>query len=219
MPEHPASTRHSRRRLAIWLGFAAVGITMGVVWAAGFASFTGGGNGTAAASPVVTPGSPSNNTNPLAGLVTAGTTWNVDWSGDWGSTGATSFFQIALGSKPTGQVYNLAMLLTNGAAMSAATDPWQTLQLKVELRQAAGASCANSDFASGSPIATHLMSFDNEDAAVYFNGISITNGDNPYCIGIAPAAPPYDGSGTFLRNDGTVPDVYPNFIATVNRVS
>lgn len=199
---------------------------MGAVWATGFATFSGGGNGTSAASPVVTPGSPTS-VNPLSGDVTAGTTWNVDWTGDWGATAATSFFQIDLTGQPSAAHYNVAMLLTNGAAMSAATNKWQTLQLKVELRQAAGSSCAGTDFSTPGGFA-RVFSFDTEDSGVYWNdgdsdvtsgGFITGGGTNPWCVGVEAASPPYDGSGTFLRDSGTVPDVYPNFVATVNRVS
>lgn len=218
--------RRSRRRLAIWLGFAALGISMGAVWATGFATFSGGSNGSATASPIVTPASPTT-ANPLSSTVTAATGWTVTWSGEWGSTPAFSFFQVDLTGQPATSHYNLAMLLTNGSAMSAATNKWQTLQLKTELRQAAGASCAASDFGSSGGIA-RVFAFDSNDSGVYWNdgdadvtsaGGITGGGTHPWCIGIEAAAPPYDGTGTFLRSASTTPpDVYPDFVATVNRV-
>jgi hypothetical protein len=203
---------------------------MGAVWATGFATFSAGANGTTTVSPIVVPGSPTDVTNPLASVVTAGSTWNVNWTGDWGATDATEFFQVDLTGQPSAQTYNIAMMLTNGDAMSAATNKWQTLQLDVELTQAAGATCAASDFTSSSTTeVSRMFVFDSDDSAVYWNsadsdvqtalsGIS-GGGTHPYCIGINAAAPPYDGTGTFLRDDGTVPDVYPDFVTTVNRAS
>ncbi len=222
-----AAPRRSRRRVALWLGFAALGISMGAVWATGFATFNGGSNGTTGASPVVTPGSPTTS-NPLSSKVTANAAaWSVNWTGDWGSTSDDWFFQVDLTGQPAGAHYNVAMLLTNGSAMSSATNKWQTLQLKAELRQAAGASCASSDFGSAGGLA-RVFSFDSEDSAVYWNdsdgdvttaGGITGGGTHPWCIGIEAASPPYDGTGTFLRSaSSTPPDVYPQFVATVNRV-
>jgi hypothetical protein len=216
-----------RRRLALWLGFGAIGVTMGVVWATGFATFTAGANGSSAGSPVVTPASPTSS-NPLTGTVSANAAaWHVDWTGDWGSTAGYSFFQVDLTGQPSGRTYNLAMLLTNGSAMAGAADKWQTLQLKTELRQAAGASCQASDFNAPGGEA-RVFSFESQDAAVYWNdgdadiqsaGGIVSAGGNPYCVGVEAASPPYDGSGTFLRDTGTPPTVYPNFVLTVNRAS
>lgn len=223
-----AGPRRSRRRLALWLAFGAIGLSMGAVWATGFATFSAGANGTTTVSPIVVPGSPTDVANPLASVVTAGSTWNVNWTGDWGSTGATEFFQVDLSSLPSAQTYNLAMLLTNGAAMSAGTNLWQTLQLNVELTQPAGSSCAASDFTTSSTTeVSRIFVFDSDDAGVYWNSadtdvqstLSGITGGQIYCIGINAAAPPYDGTSTFLRDDGAVPSVYPDFVTTVNRAS
>jgi hypothetical protein len=212
--------RRSRRRLAIWLGFAVLGISMGAVWATGFATFSGGGNtpGPPADSPVVTPGSPLNAVNPpLTGLVTAGAPWTVAWTGDWGSTPKAWFFEIDLSGQPVTANYNIAMLLTNGHDMSGAQHPWQELQLKTVLQSTVDPTkCDAADFTGGDSNA-HLFSFASEDAGVYWNSVA---GGKVWCIGIEAATPPYNGSGTFLRStDGTPPDVYPTFVATVNRVS
>jgi hypothetical protein len=217
--------RRSRRRLAIWLAFAALGISMGAVWAAGFATFGGGSSGSQTASPVVAPGSPSAS-EPLSGLVTSnGGTWTVTWSGAWGTTPAFWFFQVDLSSQAAGNHYNVATLLTNGAALTAATQPWQTLQLKMELHQAAGASCAATDFDGTLP---RVFVFDSNDSGVYWNDADgdvntaggITGGKK-WCVGIEAASPPYDGTGTFLRSASSTatPNVYPSFVTTVNRVS
>jgi hypothetical protein len=200
---------------------------MGAVWATGFATFSAGANGTSAVSPVVVPGSPAEPTNPLASLVTAGSAWNVNWTGDWGASAATEFFQVDLTSLPATEHFNIAMLLTNGPALSAAASKWQTLQLEVWLVQAAGASCADSDFTSPTGY-SRMFIFDSEDAGVYWNdsdadittgGGLVGGGTHPYCIGISAATPPYDGTSTFLRDSGAVPSVYPNFVVTLNRVS
>jgi hypothetical protein len=227
------TTRRSRRRLALWLAFGAIGLSMGAMWATGFATFNGGSNGAAVVSPIVVPGSPTEAVNPLAGDVHAGSTWTPTWAGDWGSTAATEFFKIDLtgASTPASQTYDVAMLLTNGAALTTAANAgtgWQTLQLNAELVKDTGGTCAASDFTNADPAGAYrLFAFDSEDSAVYWNA---ADGDVPnglaggttYCVGIAAATGPYsDGSGTFLRAEdaSNLPTTYPNFVLTVNRVS
>lgn len=223
------TTRRSRRRLALWLAFGAIGLSMGAVWATGFATFNSGTNGAAASSPVVVPGSPTEYTNPLASDVTAGSSWAPTWAGDWGSTAAAEFFEVDLSGQPAGNTYDVAMLLTNGAALSTAATAgtgWQTLQLNVVLTQLTSGTCASNDYSSG---VSRLFVFDSEDSAVYWNAAdsdasSMNNldGGAKYCVGIAAATGPYsDGSGTFLRAESstTQPTAYPNFVLTVNRVS
>ena len=220
-----AAPRRNRRRLALWLGFAVLGIAMGAVWAAGFATFGGGSSAAPTASPVVAPGSPTTS-EPLSGHVTANpSTWTVTWSGAWGSTPAFSFFQVDLSGFPASNHYNIATLLTNGDALTSASAPWQTLQLKLELHQAAGASCAASDFDGTLP---RVFAFNSNDSGVYWNDSDgdiataghITGG-HIWCVGVEAASPPYDGSGTFLRSASSTvpPNVYPSFVTTVNRVS
>src|SRR5438128_11041288 len=106
-----------RRRLAIWLAFAAVGIVVGAVWATGFASI-GGVTGTTNGSPAVTSGGAVDHTDALAGVVTAGSPLTVNWTGRWGSTAATNFFKVDLDSKPNTQTFNAAVLLTNDISTS-----------------------------------------------------------------------------------------------------
>src|SRR5256885_15819379 len=86
------TARRSRRRLAAWLAFAAVGVSMGAVWATGFASI-GGANGTNGTSPAVTSSSPGQHTPELSGLVTAGSNLAVDWNGRRGGTAPPKFFE------------------------------------------------------------------------------------------------------------------------------
>ena len=150
--------------------------------------------------------------NALAGTVTAGSPLTVDWTGRWGSTAATNFFKVTLDSKPAGQTFNAAMLLTNDIS----TFGWESLQLKVELKDvgASGSCNASTDFdGTQNP---KVMVFDTRDAGVYWNALA---GGSTYCIGIA-ASNGQDTSGTFLRSaSDTPPTGYPAFTATVDRAS
>lgn len=225
------TTRRSRRRLALWLAFGAIGISMGAMWATGFATFSGGGaSGAAAASPIVVPGSPTEYTNPLATDVTANTNpWALTWTGDWGATPATELFDVDLTGQPSSQTYNIAMLLTNGDALTTDSgngDGWQTLQLNVDLTELSTGTCATNDYTSG---VKRLFVFDSDDSAVYWNAsdsdkasMNDLKGGAEYCVGVAAATGPYtDANDTFLRaeSSATPPNTYPNFVLTVNRVS
>jgi hypothetical protein len=208
-----AVARRSRRRLAIWSVFAALGISMGAVWATGFASI-GGANGSSSASPPITSTSGSTTTADLAGLVTAGNAMQVDWAGYWGSTPARTMFTVDLTSKSSG-TYNAALLLTNDISGHG----WDTLQVKFELHDdgTAAGSCADSDIDGSGD--TEVMVFDRQDAAAYWTGLAA---GHRYCIGVpAASAPPADQSGTFIRrsSDTVAPDLFPTFVATLNRAS
>ena len=85
-PSSPSPSK-SRRRLAAWLAFGAVGLATGAVWASGFASSTGVNDATAI-SPALAKGAPIVVTSPLASIVTAGADLPFDWEGRWGSLSA-----------------------------------------------------------------------------------------------------------------------------------
>jgi hypothetical protein len=205
----PAAGRN-RRRLAAWLGFAAIGLATGAVWATGFAS-VGGATGTTASSPILAPSNPGAHTPDLQGAVTAGSPLTVDWTGRWGSTASTNFFTVDLSAKPVGQTFNVAFLLTNDIS----TAGWTSLQLKLEAVDIASGACDPASFdGTNRP---RVMAFDAQDAGAYWNGLA---GGSKYCVGVA-AADGQDTAGTFLRraDETSAPTTYPTFIATVDRVS
>jgi hypothetical protein len=184
---------------------------MGAVWATGFASI-GGANGTNAPSPPLSSSDPAAHTSDLAGTATAGSDLTVDWVGRWGGTAATRFFTVDLDSKSASNDYNLAMLLTNDIS----NHGWTSLQLNLELFDAGTGTCAASDFdGTGTK---HLVALDSQDAGAYWNNLA---GGKRYCIGIAPASPADSITDTFIRRDSDTvdPDLYPTFVATVDRAS
>ena len=215
----PNVARKSRRRLAIWLGFAALGVSMGAVWATGFASIGGttGTNPGATALPATGPASQP--VSPLAGLATANATpWTVDWAGLQGSTTNQWFYQVDLSDTtktPATNNYNIAMLLTNGSAV--AGSDWSTLQMKVTLYdKGTSGTCANADFDGSHSYTSKLMTFDSQDAGAYWNSLP---GGEVYCVGILTSNG-QDTTGTFLRrSDSATTPVYPSFVATVDRTS
>jgi hypothetical protein len=206
--------RRSRRRLAVWLAFAALGVSMGAVWATGYANITGNA-GSDSGSPIVAttgPTQPTSNLNTTASANGAG--WTVAWNGLQGSTTKQWFFKVDLTGHPTG-TYNVAALLSNGAAVSASN--WSTLQLQMENFDSGTDNtfdCSTATFdGTQSP---KTVTFDTQDAGAYWNGLA---GGHVYCIGIAASAG-MDTTGTFLRraDTSTIP-VNPSFVATVNRAS
>jgi hypothetical protein len=207
---HTTVARRSRRRLAAWLAFAVVGVSMGAVWATGFASI-GGATGTNGSSPNITASAPPQHSPELAGLVSAGSNLSVDWNGRWGSVAATKFFEVDLTGKATG-TFNIAMLLTNDLSGHG----WTSLQLDLELFDAGSGTCAASDF-DGTGV-KHLTALDSQDAGAYWNGLA---GGKRYCIGVAPASPADSITSTFIRRDSDTvdPNLYPTFVATVDRAS
>ena len=210
---HTAIPRsRSRRRLAAWLAFGAVGLATGAVWATGFGT-VGGQTGTTHASPIIVPSTPDAHPANLAAVVTAGSKLNYDWDGRWGSVAAANLFTVDLSGEPAANTYNVAFLLTNGAALS--SHGWTSLQLEVEQTTPAGGSCAGSDFdGTKNP---QVMAFDTEDAGVYWNGLP---GGATYCVGLA-TADGHDTAGTFLRRDSDTiaPTAYPQFVLTVDQAS
>ena len=208
--ESPAPRPRSRRRLAAWLAFGAVGLATGAVWATGFTSFTGT-QGTVVESPAMTKGTPAVQANPLNGLAAPVADISFDFDGRWGKIAAnTAVVKVNLSSQAAGKHFNIALLLANTSDL---TD-WASMQLKVEnVYEATGtASCDVSHF-TGSAHAK-VLNFDNEDAGVYWNGLP---GDAVYCIGVS-AATGDDVAGTFLRAaTDTAPTHFPSFITTVDR--
>ena len=173
----PPVRRSSRGRIAAWLAFGAVGLATGAVWASGFASGTGA-NGTTAISRALTKTAPTTATSALSGTTTAVTPPAFDWQGRWGSIAAkTVMFKVDLsGSDYAGKTYNIALLLANTSDMSG----WASMQLKLErVDVAAGGSCVAGAFDGTQH--PEVLSFDDEYAVVYWNGVKV---DDEYCIGV-----------------------------------
>jgi hypothetical protein len=214
----------NRRRLAAWLAFGVAGLAAGAVWATGFATNTGA-VGTTAASPIIKPSAPTTAAAGLLGTVAKDQTLHYNWTGAWGSVAATNMFTVDLTGK-TG-TYNLALLLTNGAALTngGTGSGWASLQLQVEEGDSTAGDCSDVSFdQTDATLNPKIMSFDTEDSAVYWNALA---GNKVYCIGVGAS----DGhgytdasettQGTLLRatDPATAPSVFPEFVTTVTRAT
>jgi hypothetical protein len=199
----------SRRRLAAWLAFGAVGLATGAVWATGFTSMLTTTSAASVAAPL-TKAAPDVATSTLDGVVANDTVLNFAWAGRWGSVVSTNLFTVDLGDEPVGNHYNLALLLANTPALTG----WASLQLEFEkVALADGGVCSAGDFDGTKD--PKLMNFDNVDAGVYWN----VTGDAVYCLGVF-ASDGNDVAATFLRSaTDTAPSVLPEFITTVDRAS
>jgi hypothetical protein len=206
------SAPRSRRRLAAWLAFGAVGLATGAVWASGFASVSGA-NGATAGSPALTKTAPTTATSALSATTVAVTPLAFDWQGRWGSVAAdTVMFKVDLsGAGFAGKTYNIALLLTNTSVLTG----WASMQLEAErVDEAASGSCTAADLDGTNH--QQVLNFDDEDAGVYWNGVA---GDAVYCVGLA-SSPGDDTGGTFLRAaQDTPPSAFPTFVTTVDRAS
>jgi hypothetical protein len=207
------SAPRSRRRLAAWLAFGAVGLATGAVWASGFVSSTAATHSDVA-SDAIAKTNPAVASSPLSGTVTAGAPLPIDWEGRWGSIATDSTMAIVdlSDSKFAGNFYNIALLLANTSVLTG----WSSLQLKVEqIDVATAADCTPAAFAGTDH--PKILSLDDEDAGVYWNHLA---GGSAYCLGVNVAAGD-DTTGTFLRgsDDTATPYGYPSFITTVDRES
>ena len=214
-PSSPSPSK-SRRRIAAWLAFGAVGLATGAVWASGFAQTTPV-EGDVALSPALTKSAPADGVSALAATITKGADLEIDWDGRWGSIAApdTTLFKVDLSAEDPARTYNIAMLLANTSVITG----WSSLQLKVELFVSAGADCSAAVYDDATN--AELLHFDDQDEGVYWNGADgVVVGDKVYCIGVNQSTgDTFDG--TFLRgaDDVDPPAGYPTFIATVDRAS
>jgi hypothetical protein len=205
------SASRSRKRLAAWLAFGAVGLATGAVWASGFGSSTGT-DGVVAISPAIVKSDPDVAASPLNGTVTPAAPLPIDWDGRWGSIAADSPMATVdlSNAKFAGKTYNIALLLANTSDLTG----WSSLQLKVEQKVVATTGDCTTPTFSGANSAK-ILNFDDQDAGVYWNTLA---GGVIYCIGVDTAHGD-DAAGTFLRgaDDLDPPDGYPTFITTVDR--
>jgi hypothetical protein len=214
--ESPASTpRRPRRRLAAWLAFGAIGLATGAVWATGFIS-TQTVVGSHANSAAVTKGVPAASPDTLAGTATEVTPLAFNFTGRWGSVADTAMVRVDLSAQPVG-TYNVALLLSNTAALTG----WASLQLNLEeVVASAGVApktCDETDFDGAQ--AARVMRFDATDAGAYWNGLAGGGAANVYCFGIHTSTGD-DIAGTFLRSaQDASPSVFPEFLTTVDRAS
>ena len=210
-PSSPSPSR-SRRRLAAWAAFGAVGLATGAVWASGFQT-SSVEQGTVGESPALTKPASAVALNPLAGTVTAAPDLEFNWAGRWGSTAAdTTMYTIDLDAFPNTKKYNLALLLANTSVLTG----WATLQLEVDLVKLPAASvCADdADYAHAATDA-QLLNSDAQDTGVYWPAV---DGGSTYCIGV-PQTTGDQMDGSFLRASTDTPpaDDLLKFLATVDR--
>jgi hypothetical protein len=211
-----STTGRTRRRLAAWATFGAVGLATGAVWATGFADSTAVSNPMTDSS-ALTKTAPVPDPSHFQGVTTDVAPLTIDWDGRWGAIGAdTVLFQVDLTDARFDATfdYNIATLLANRAGT--ALTGWSSLQLEVRLNEAAGANCVAGDLAGADAADVEVLRLDDQDAGVYWNTLP---GGEVYCIGVAQSDGD-DVAGTFLRAaDETEPSGQPMFITTVDRTA
>src|SRR6201990_367510 len=194
MPSIETPRSRSRRRLAAWSAFGAVGLAAGAVWATGFATVGGASSSRRnVTSPALTRTAQAAQANRLAGTAIAGTDPVYTFQGFQGAVAATSMYTIDLHSQPASETFNVEVLLGTTATLTG----WSTIQLELDMVPAgADDTCDASDFPGSTPTAGRTMRFDSQDARVGWNGVI---GGAYYCVGLE-ASDGRDTSGTFLQS-------------------
>ena len=207
-----AGDRRKRRRLVAWSIFGILGILLGSVWAAGFATSTTT-SGTESNSPVVMGSAGTASMSPYSTLVGTPGALSIGFSGRWGYVPSDAdMFQIDLtgANTPAGQTFFTSIYLSN------VVSGWSALQLKLlAVKDPSGGCTTSTSFAS--PVASSVMNVTSNDAEADFTGLL---GGSKYCIGVQAINPASDAAGTFLRrpNSGSTPTM-PSFVALLNRAS
>jgi len=217
--------RRTRRRLGLWGAFLLVGLLLGTIYATGFAT-TGGTNSVPEpADPLTNTRADNEDRSGLDGLVTqptANLTYN--WFGRWGDIDSAVLYELDL-SDETGNFFAEVLL----------TDPqpagFSDLQMQFRIADDDGGDgCDTTDLndTNSDPLDYRVMVFEQDDAQVTFSGLLGGTGGLPvgdrYCIGVFDyTGPPDSGKdtgGTFLRRSSAsaVPNPYPTFIGTLNRM-
>ena len=215
--------RRFRRRLA---GFATVlllGLSLGTIYATGFAT-TGGETGTTGnASPINDAPGDKLDTSGLNGLITNPTpdlTWN--WSGRNGSVNSAVMYEANLTGEPGGNNYFVGVYLTNSPV------GFSDLQLQVRIAAEGGDNaCTISDLTDTATSNYRVFVMDTNDAQVTFSGMGGATtglpGSERYCIGVVDyTGAGKDPAGTFIRRISSStdfpPGIYPTFVAALNRM-
>ena len=204
MESVPLPRRRRRgNRLAAWLVFGLLGLMMGVVWAAGFASSSATVNTAADADPVFGTASSAAPSSEYSGLVAENTALTIDLDGNWGRIAAdTPMFDVDL-TGVTGTFF-IDVVLAN------TPDGWSALQLEfVQFNSTCGAVA---DWSA--PDATSVMVVETVDSYATFSGLP---GGGSACIGIEATAKANDQSGTFIRSAPGATPTAPEFVAILNR--
>jgi len=205
------SPSKSRRRLAAWLAFGAVGLATGAVWASGIVTSTSS-SATPAEPPAFEKTGPNDDPSLLVTKATLVEDITFDWNGHWGSIAAnTSVFKVDLTEFDAAKKYNVGILLDKDSPL----EEWATLQLEFERVVAADGDCETAAATYNGGQSPKLLNSDEQDAGVYWNGL---DGGAVYCFGVAKAEGD-EIDGTFLRASVVPPSGDPTFIATVDRAS
>jgi hypothetical protein len=207
------SAPRSRRRLAAWLAFGAVGLAPGAVWASGFGQATAT-NTSHIASPAIAKTTPVDATDALGGTVSKVSDIAFDWQGRWGTIAAdTTMFEVDLSALPSGNTYSLALLVPKTTTLTG----WESTQLEVQrVAVAAAGDCATTATYSHLGTNAQVLHFDDQDGGVYW---APAPGNAVYCIGVSNTTGDVP-LGTFLRaSQDAAPTGFPEFIATVERAS
>lgn len=214
--------RRSRRRLAALAAFLLLGLALGNVYAAGFATI-GGATGTADKASLIhlDPGN-KQDTSGLNGLITPSGDLSWSWQGQWGSVASQAMYTVDLDTEAAEDDFFVGVFLTN------VPTGFSDLQLQMRIADVgAEGACGGAVMDAVVNENDHrIFTFDAVDAQVTFSGMNGAEtglpGASTYCVGVSD----YEGSGqdeegTFIRKaskGGTFSGVYPTFVATLNRM-
>ncbi|HEX6115596.1 MAG TPA: hypothetical protein VFY99_00755 [Solirubrobacterales bacterium] len=237
-----ARRRRTRLRLAALAGLLLFGLSLGAIYATGFATTGGTTGSTQNATPLSNNPGDAQDTSGLNGLIStgcAGCSANLTWnySGRFGSVPSAVMYDVNLTNEPLANNYFVAVYLSNAPA------GYSDLQLQIRIAtDGADNACTTADLSNTTTVGTgsgnyRNMIFDTNDAQITFQGWVASgnaagsgglDGGERYCVGIydypagpsnVPPAAGRDPSGTFIRrvNTATTPTP-PTFVATLNQM-
>lgn len=208
--------RRLRWRLAFLAGFLILGLSLGTIWATGFAS-TGGTTGTTGPSPPLTstPGD-AQDTSGLNALLTSSGNLTYNFNGRNGSVVGQVMYTVDLTGEPGGNNYFTGVFLTNSPI------GFSDLQLEVRIAvDGANNTCEVADLTGTATSNYRVFVMDTNDAQVTFSGMGGATtglpGAERYCIGVVSGGG--DPNGTMIRKvtSNTNP-TYPTFVASLNQM-
>ena len=215
--------RRTRGRLVAFGSFLLLGLALGNIYAAGFAT-TGGTTGvgsTNAAPYYFDPGNKQDRSG-LNGLLTSSGNLTWTWTGQWGKVASQAMYTANLDTLPAGDDFYVGVYLTNVPV------GFSDLQLRMQIADVgAGGTCSRTVMdAVANPNDYRVFTFDATDSQVTFSGMNgaITGlpGARTYCVGVSDySGSGQDPAGTYIRKSSSGPSfsgIHPTFVAALNQM-
>ena len=202
------TARRKRRRTVTWAMFGLVGLAMGAVWAAGFATSTATtDNATNTSTATVIPNSATPQlSSKFVGTAIAKDALALSFNGTWGIVPFTTMFEVNLaGSATATGTYFAEVLLTDPLPAG-----FTTLQLEFVIDNQACATIKTAG--SWTQDAISIMPVETQDARAVFTGLA---GGSTHCIGVRAESKADDPAAHYIRRPANGTITAPTFFLNV----